>query len=57
MTCSAYPLDSLDSVDRDGKSGMHVINEIKKKNFALILPIILTNLANNYLFLNPDLSS
>ena len=36
---------------------MHVINEIKKKNFALILPIILTNLANNYLFLNPDLSS
>ena len=57
MTCSAYPLDSLDSVDRDGKSGMHVINEIKIKNFALILPIIPTNLANNYLFLNPDLSS
>lgn len=31
MTCSGYPLDSLDSVDRNGKSGMRVINEIQRK--------------------------
>ena len=57
MTCSGYPLDSLDSVDRNGKSGMRVINEIKKRNFALTLPMILSNLDNNYSFLNPDLTS
>ena len=57
MTCSGYPLDSLDSVDRNGKSGMRVINEIKKRNFALTLPMILSNLDNNYLFLSPDLTS
>lgn len=35
---------------------MRVINEIKKRNFALTLPMILSNSANNYLFLNHDLT-
>lgn len=60
MTCSGYPLDSLDSVDRNGKSGMRVINDfvdIIKRNFVLTIRMILPNLANNYLFLNQDLTS
>ena len=35
MTCSGYPLDSLDSVNKDGKSGMPAINEIQRKKGIL----------------------
>ena len=37
MICSGYPLDGLDSVDNNGKSGTLAISSIEHKSYCFIL--------------------